>query len=113
MAVDPALQNAILRFLINYIEQISKRAVCKDFHAVEQRMCAWLLMVQNRRSMVKLPLKHEQIGFSLGVQRPCIGNAALELKKKNVIAYTRGKMTILDREELKRLACDCCSEFTD
>jgi CRP-like cAMP-binding protein len=113
MAGDALLRNAILRFIAVYIEQISTRAVCKRFHALEQRICGWLLMVDDRTGTQKLPLMHEQIGASLGVQRPCVGNAARELKKKNIIDYARGKMTVLDREALKRLACDCYAEIND
>lgn len=112
MAVDPALRNAIVRYLTNYIDQLSAGAVCKRFHSVEERLCTWLLMVQDRRSMTKLSLTHEQIGFSLGVQRSCVANAAHELKNKKIIAYVRGKITILNREELMRSACDCYSEIT-
>jgi hypothetical protein len=43
----------------------------------------------------------------LGVQRSSVTLAATKLKACNVIDYRRGQVTILDRPELERSACEC------
>jgi DNA-binding transcriptional regulator YhcF (GntR family) len=42
-----------------------------------------------------------------GVQRSTVSLAASALKKRGLIDYSRGQVTILDRAGLQRYACEC------
>lgn len=100
-------------FIDAYIRQISQKTVCNLYHSVRARFCTWLLMVQDRCENPVLQLTHEQIARTLGVYRPRITCIARELKKRNVISYSRGGISICDRSEIENSACDCYQEIRD
>jgi hypothetical protein len=43
----------------------------------------------------------------LGVRREGVTEAAGKLQKAGVIEYRRGKITVLDRERLEAMCCEC------
>ena len=109
--LNPELGMLLHSYLENYIRQISQKAVCNMYHSVEERFCTWLLMVQDRSGNETLKLTHEQIARTLGVYRPSITCIALDMRKKRLIDYTRGGISIRDREQMEDFACGCYSEL--
>jgi CRP-like cAMP-binding protein len=101
------LQAVFLDYINNYIGQISQRVICNSYHTVEQRLCSWLLMLHDRNKCAKVPMTQEQIARFLGVHRPSITQIALNLRKKKIINYIRGKISITDRQKLENSACEC------
>ncbi len=45
----------------------------------------------------------------LGVRREGVIEGALELQKAGLIHYTRGRITVLDRDGLEQRTCECYS----
>jgi hypothetical protein len=43
----------------------------------------------------------------LGVQRTSIGNVAGAMQTQGLIKYSRGRVQVLDYEQLKASACEC------
>lgn len=111
IAANPALMLLMYEHLNHYIRQISQKAICNMYHSVEKRFCTWLLMLQDRTQRDLLKLTHEEIARILGVYRPSVTYIALELRKNGVIDYSRGGISVRDRTELEKLACDCYSEL--
>jgi CRP-like cAMP-binding protein len=109
--VDPELPRLLYASLESYIRQISQRAVCNMYHSIEQRLCTWLLLVNELSERRTLRLTHEQISRALGVYRPSITCIALELRNAGMINYKRGGVSILDKESLVNAACDCYHEL--
>ena len=110
---NPEIAFYFYPFVDAYIRQISQKTVCNLYHSVRARFCTWLLMVQDRCENSVLELTHEQIARTLGVYRPRITCIARELKKNKVINYSRGGISICDRSEIERTACDCYHEIRD
>lgn len=102
-----ALQAVFLDYVNNYISQISQRVICNSYHTVEQRFCSWLLMLQDRKKSSKVPMTQEQIARFLGVHRPSVTQIAQTLRRKKIINYIRGKISIIDRPKLENSACEC------
>lgn len=100
-------------FVDSYIRQISQKTVCNLYHSVKARFCTWLLMVQDRCDSPVLHLTHEQIARTLGVYRPRITCIAREMKRKKIIEYSRGGISILNRGEIEQSACYCYAEIAD
>ena len=67
LRVDPELAKMFSPHLDHYIRQISQRAICNMYHSVKERLCTWLLLVQDRCGKKTLKLTHEQIARILGV----------------------------------------------
>lgn len=90
--------------LFNLIAQV---AACNRLHSVEERLCRWLLMTQDRVGSSEFPLTQEFIAQMLGVRRPSVSLVATTLQKAGLIRYIRGQMTLLDREGLEAASCEC------
>lgn len=94
-----------------YIRQISQKAICNMYHSVKQRLCTWLLMIQDRCGRKTLSLTHEQIARVLGVYRPSVTCIAQEMREDHLIDYSRGGISICDRPLVERSACTCYFEL--
>ena len=105
------LRQYFLPYLDGYIRFIAQKAICNMYHSVEERFCTWLLMLHDRCRKPTLKLTHEQIARTLGVYRPSVNCIALEMRKKGMIDYSRGGITILDRGEIEAAACGCYEEL--
>lgn len=98
-------------FVDTYIRQISQKAICNMYHSVKERLCTWLLMVQDRCGQSKLNLTHEQIARTLGVYRPSITCIAQELRESKLINYSRGGISLRNRARIEDSACACYIEM--
>jgi CRP-like cAMP-binding protein len=87
--------------------QAAQQTACNALHSVEARLCRWLLLTQDRVRGDVLPLTQEHLAIMLGVQRTTVTSAALHLQDRGHIAYTRGKIRVLNRQRLKACACEC------
>jgi hypothetical protein len=64
-------------------------------------------MTHDRVQTDKFLLTQEFLGMMLGVRRTSVTAAASGLKRKKLIDYSRGHVTILDREGLLKCSCEC------
>jgi CRP-like cAMP-binding protein len=87
--------------------QAAISAACNAQHPVTQRAARWLLASHDRVDVDSFTLKHEFLAYMLGVSRPTVSIAAGALKTAGVLDYSRGTVTILDREGLEAAACAC------
>ncbi len=55
------------------------------------------------------PLTQEFLAMMLGVRRAGVTIAANALKRAGLINYSRGRVTVLDREGLQKRTCECYS----
>jgi len=69
----------------------------------------WLLSVQDCLATEELPLTQEFISQMLGTRRASVTVSAGMLQELGIISYSRGKITIRDRDRLKENACECYS----
>jgi len=109
--LHPELTVALSTEFDHYIRQLSQRSICNMYHSVKERLCTWLLLVQDRCGKKTLKLTHEQIARILGVYRPSITCIALEMRKNNLITYSRGGLSISNREKVEQSACGCYAEL--
>jgi CRP-like cAMP-binding protein len=101
------LQDLLLRYTQAFITQIAQTAACNRAHPMEGRLSKWLLMCEDRANSKELELTHEFIGTMLGVRRAGVTVAAGVLKQRGLIEYSRGHITIMDREGLEAISCEC------
>lgn len=107
MRNSPTFERLLFRYVMALFDQAAQHAVCNRLHTLEERCARWLLMTHDRVDGDVLPLKQQFLAEMLGVHRPAVTIAAGTLQKAGVIRYTRGKVTVLDRDALERSACEC------
>jgi CRP-like cAMP-binding protein len=110
---SPKLQGEINRYTGVLMAQITQTAACNRFHVVEARLARWLLMTRDRVGSDEFRLTHEFLGHMLGVRRVGVTNAARAMQRKKLIAYSRGRIRILDRRGLEGAACSCYALVKD
>lgn len=89
------------------LDQARITAACNSLHGVEQRCCRWLLHTADRAESDHFLLKQALLSEMLGVRRTTVTDVANRLQKRGAIAYSRGKLQILDRRMLQGLSCEC------
>jgi CRP-like cAMP-binding protein len=103
----PELEQQLHRFGQQLAMQTTQIAACNRLHDVEERLARWILMTEDRLLGDTLPLTQEFLAQMLGTRRSSVTVAAGALQKAGLISYTRGSVTIVDRERLEDAACDC------
>jgi CRP-like cAMP-binding protein len=103
------LQYLLLRYTQALITQMTQTAVCNRHHSVDQQLCRWLLLSLDRLPGNKLVMTQELIANMLGVRREGVTEAAGKLQAEGLIEYSRGKITVVDRERLEARVCECYS----
>lgn len=101
------LQGLLLRYTLALLTQISQTAVCNRLHTIEQRLCRWLLLCQDRKYHPELHVTQELIANMLGGRRETVTVAAGHLQEAGLIHYCRGRIRILSRSGLEASACEC------
>jgi CRP-like cAMP-binding protein len=101
------MQILLLRYTQALITQMAQTAVCNRHHSVDQQLCRWLLLSLDRLPSNQLVMTQELIANMLGVRREGVTDAAGKLQKLGVIQYARGQITVLDRDQLEKLSCEC------
>jgi CRP-like cAMP-binding protein len=99
------------RLLFRYNEamhaETAQTAACNGHHDLESRLAKWLLMAHDRADGDEFFITQEILSLMLCVYRPSVTVAAGILQRAGIIRYSRGHITILDREALEAATCDC------
>jgi CRP-like cAMP-binding protein len=104
-----ALRTGIHRYIHLLMGQLTQTAACNAFHPIEARCARWLLMTRDRMQSDEVELTHAFLACMLGVRRVGVTVAAGNLQRQGLIAYSRGRIAILDPERLAATACECYS----
>jgi CRP-like cAMP-binding protein len=102
-----SLHRILHRYSHSLLTQISQSAACIRFHLVDARLARWLLMTNDRLGVEEFPLTQEFLSHMLGVRREGVSKAAGALQAAQLIRYSRGMITLLNRPGLEAKSCDC------
>lgn len=86
---------------------IAQSAACNRKHKTEQRCSRWLLMSHDRVQADTFHLTQEFLAEMLGIRRSAVTGCAGELRRRGLITYRRGWITVLDRHGLEKSSCEC------
>jgi CRP-like cAMP-binding protein len=101
------LRRMVHSFTYLQLLQVSQSVLCNRMHEVDARLSRWLLTSADRMESESLNLTQEFLAQMLGVQRSTVTVAAGDLQRAGMIGYSRGKINILDRPRLAKVACEC------
>ena len=106
---DGPFAGVLQRYTQTLFVQIAQNAACNRTHSIEQRAARWLLMTADRAGSPTFLLTHDFLAQMLGVRRASVTEAAGALATLGAITYTRGQVTVLDRNRLEQASCECYS----
>jgi CRP-like cAMP-binding protein len=84
-----------------------RNGACNARHAVEQRLCRWLLNCSDVLEEPQIRLPQDVFAKMLGVQRTSVNPILQRLRGEGLIELGRSRLTLVDRERLKDRACEC------
>jgi CRP-like cAMP-binding protein len=100
-------QAVLMRYAQALMTQIAQNAACNRLHSIEQRAARWLLMTHDRVESDRFPLTQEFLAQMLGAGRQAVNEAAQALQDRGLITYSRGSITVTDRDGLHAASCEC------
>jgi CRP-like cAMP-binding protein len=101
------MQRQLLRFTDAFITQISQTAACNRAHEMEPRLARWLLMMHDRVAAPQMRMTQQFLGKMLGARTASVNEAVQKLEAAGVIGHRRQEISIVDREGLEGMACEC------
>jgi CRP-like cAMP-binding protein len=105
--INHAFRQRLVRHTLANLAQVHQSVACNALHDVNQRLCRWLLMSQDRTASDAIELTHEYLATMVGVHRSTITEALGNLAEANLIRNERRRITIVDRPGMEAMVCEC------
>jgi CRP-like cAMP-binding protein len=102
-----SLRDVLVRHSQALAAQSVQIAGCNAVHALEARLCRWLLQCRDLVSADTLPFTQELMSSMLGVYRPSLTHVLRRLEVARLVTHSRGKICILNADALKHRSCEC------
>ena len=103
----PDLRRIMGAYVLEFFTMVAQTTACNRQHTIQQRFARWVLMTQDRTARTEFPITQEFLAEMLGVTRPKVTSAAGAMKRRGLIDYRRGLMTVESRARLEAAACEC------
>jgi CRP-like cAMP-binding protein len=82
-----------------FLCEVQQSAACNAVHTVEQRICRWILRMNDLVGM-NVAITQELLSEIIGVRRTSVSLAASSLQAAGVIQYRHGHIQIVDIERI-------------
>lgn len=89
-----------------------RNGACNALHAVEQRLCRWLLTCSDVLKEDEIRLPQDVFAKMLGVQRTSVNPILQRLRADGLIALGRSRLELRDRDGLIERACECYASMS-
>ena len=108
-----SLMDQLLRLTNYYQIQAAQTAACNASHDILARTARWLLTADDLGPGGALYFTQEELAALLGVRRTSINDVMGALKVEKAVKYSRGRIHSLERDLLRRRACECYAVLRD
>ena len=102
-----ALHELLMNYSQRVMHQLAQSALCNRFHTSVQRLARWLLLTAERADTNRFELTHEFVAQMVGAPRSAVSESASTLRRKGIIDYRRGVLTIRNARRLHKISCEC------
>jgi CRP-like cAMP-binding protein len=109
---SPFIANLFCRFSDYLLSQSMQSVACNAYHSIPERAARWLLHAQDRTGD-RIELTQQDLAGLLGVQRTTVNAVIQSLEQEKLIASGRGVIRVMDREGLKKRACECYNRLEE
>ena len=113
MEKSTAVKELVLRYIYYSMNRLAQSAACNRLHTLRERCCRWLLVAHDNARTPTFTLTHEFLALMMGVNRPSLSLTVAALQEQKLIQYTRASLTVLNREDLEKGACECYRTLQD
>jgi len=104
---SPVLTSMLHKYSQFATDSIAQSAGCNSIHLIEQRCARWLLLSADAVRTENFGLTQEFFAQMLAVRRSGVTTAMGGLEHKNLVTGRYGTITIVDREGLTKVTCEC------
>ena len=94
------------------MEEMAANISCRTFHTIPQQVARWLINYGQGEPVETIHITHNELANALGVRRERVTLALNDGARQGFIQLNRGHITVLNHEQLKKMACNCGSEPT-
>ena len=101
------MRELMLTYANALLAQSAKLAACHRYHTPQARLARVLLMIDDRSQTAELRITQDLLARLLGTRRATVTQASNQLQDTQLIESLRGRIRILDRKELEKVACSC------
>jgi CRP-like cAMP-binding protein len=101
------MRELMLTYANALLSQSARLAACHRYHTPQARLARVLLMIDDRLNTAELHITQDLLARLLGTRRATVTQAANQLQDSRLIESLRGRIRILDRDELAKVACSC------
>jgi CRP-like cAMP-binding protein len=109
----PGLRRIMGAYVLEFFTMVAQTTACNRQHTIQQRFARWVLMTQDRTAREEFPITQEFLAEMLGVTRSKVTSAAGAMKRRGLIDYRRGRMSVENRSRLETAACECYALILD
>jgi CRP-like cAMP-binding protein len=110
---SPSLRHRLEQYSLILGMETAQLAACNRLHAVNERLARWLLMSADIVGSSHVHLTQETISVMLGTRRSSVTVAVGIFEGEGMVANSRGKIAIINRERLEAASCDCYKIMRD
>jgi CRP-like cAMP-binding protein len=103
----PAFRRKLNAYSRAFLAQVMQSVACNASHTLRQRCARWLLKCHDRVDGDELRLTQQFLAEMLVVSRVAVNAELKRFQRLQVLTYSRGIITILDRRFLERTSCEC------
>ncbi|WP_065754056.1 Crp/Fnr family transcriptional regulator [Bradyrhizobium paxllaeri] len=102
----PDFKALLIKYEQFFLSQVQQTAACNAVHDIDARTCKWLSRMHDLVGP-DLLLTQEFFARMMGVRRTSVTTVAGALQDAGLISYTRGRLHIVDINQIRKRACEC------
>lgn len=102
----PEFKALLMQYEQFFLAQVQQTAACNAVHDIEARTCKWLARMHDLVGP-DMAVTQELFARMMGVRRTSVTTVAGTLQQAGLISYSRGRLHIVDIEQIRKRACEC------